>query len=82
MVTVAALTTKDGKSYPVRVMSGGECEGSFFPAAFLVQSKKVRSGCIGFEIPKTAKPEEIVLGVRSTTTGKSQSRRWKLPAAE
>lgn len=82
VVTIATLTTKDGKAYPVRVMSGGECEGSFFPAGLLVKSKKVRSGCIGFEIPEDAEPKEINLGVRSTTTGKGEAGRWMLPQAE
>ena len=53
--------------------------GAYFPAAFVLKSKKPRVGCIGFEIPKTATPGEIVLGVTQTTTGKSQQGKWVLP---
>lgn len=80
VVAVASLTTDQKKAYSVRVIGGGDCEGAFFPAAFVLKSKKTRTGCVGFEIPKGAKAEELVLGVSSTTTGKGQTARWKLPA--
>lgn len=82
VAALASLTTTDGKYYPVRVISGGECEGSFFPAAFVLRSKKPRSGCIGFDIPKSAQPKEIVLGVRSTVSAKQDTETWDLPDAK
>ncbi len=82
VIAVASLTTTDGKHYLVRVISGGECEGSFFPGAFVLQSKKARVGCIGFDIPKTAQPKQISLGVRSVTSGKSDTAVWSLEGAK
>ena len=60
---------------------GGECEGAFFPAGFVLKTKKTRTGCIGFDIPKSATPKQIVLGVRSTVTGKQDTGTWALPKA-
>jgi hypothetical protein len=81
VTAIAALETKDGGTYPVRIIAGGDCEGAYFPAAFVLKSKHPRVGCIGFEIPKTAVPNKILLGVRSTTSGKGEQGEWVLPAS-
>ena len=46
VAAIASLKTSDGKRIFVRVISGGECEGSFFPSAFVLKSAKPRVGCI------------------------------------
>jgi hypothetical protein len=81
VTAIAGLTTKDGALYPVRIIAGGNCEGAYFPGAFVLKSKKPREGCVGFEIPKTAEPKEIFLGVKSTTSGKGEQGKWELPAS-
>jgi hypothetical protein len=81
VTAIAGLTTQDGKLYPVRIIAGGNCEGAYFPGAFVLKSKKPRVGCVGFEIPQNAVPKEILLGVRSTTTGKGEQGKWELPSA-
>ena len=80
VAAIASLKTSDGKTYFVRLISGGECEGSFFPSAFVLKSKKPRLGCIGFDVPNGSTPDQIELGVRSTTSGKFETARWALPA--
>ena len=82
VTAIASLSTKSGKSYPVRVISGGECEGAFFPAGLVLKSKKTRTGCIGFDIPKSETPKEIVLGVRSTVSNAHDTATWDLPEAK
>ena len=80
VAAIASLKTDDGKTIYVRLISGGDCEGSFFPSAFLLASKKPRIGCIGFDVPNGSTPKQIELGVRSTVNGKFETAKWALPA--
>ena len=80
VASIASLKTDDGKTIYVRVISGGDCEGSFFPSAFLLKSEKPRLGCIGFDVPNGSTPTQIELGVRSTVSGKFETAKWALPA--
>lgn len=73
------LNTTDGKTTAVRIIADGTCAGSFFPGAVLGSAKKT-TGCIGFELPKNAKPDSITVSLSTLGKGGEEAT-WKLPAA-
>ncbi len=63
----AQLMTVGGKAYPVRVIADGDCGGSFITSGFL-EAVRPTNGCVGFEVPKSAKPSKIVFTLGIPTT--------------
>lgn len=76
----AVLNTTDGGTSAVRIIADGDCAGGFFPAGILNAAKKPATGCIGFEVPKSAKPDSITISLATDGKGGKQAT-WKLPAA-
>lgn len=78
--TLTSLQTTDGKISGLRVIADGDCAGGFSADELLTAQKKPVTGCIGFEIPKTATPESITIAL--TSPKGTQQATWKLPKAQ
>jgi len=58
----AASLTAGGRQYPVRIIADGDCSTAFVPNVIL-SARKPTAGCIAFEIPQSATPQQLTVGV-------------------
>lgn len=73
----AVLKTDQGNAGVVRVIADGNCSGAFFPGGLLDESSD-QSGCVGFEIPKSATPQAITIAI-AYEGSQPDSGTWALP---
>ena len=78
--STTTLKTNDGTITGIRIIADGDCGGGFSANELLLASKKPVTGCIGFEIPKSATPEAITI-VLTSAKGTEQAT-WELPKAQ
>ena len=63
--SLTSLETTDGKITGIRIIGDGDCAGGFSANEILLANKKPVTGCIGFEIPKSATPKAITIVLTS-----------------